>query len=609
MTAVLRVDVESLRERYRQERVKRTATGSVPYTVPRVCDAGAVVEREVRHDDVDVAIVGGGFGGLLAAARLRAAGIDDVWIIEKASDFGGTWFWNRYPGARCDVDSYVYLPLLEELGYLPSEKYVGAPEILAHSQAIARRFGLYERAFFNTAVSECRWDEAASRWDVITDRGDKLHARFLCTATGPMHRPKLPDIPGRDSFRGHSFHTMHWDYDYTGGDHSGGLTRLYDKRVGVIGTGASAVQCIPHLGVDAGRLFVFQRTPPAVGELDNQPTDRAWAESLQPGWQQRRMENFNNQFSGVDEPVDLVDDVWTAILRAMEDSVARNAPRVSGNSAALLAELADFEEMERVRDRIDAIVADPFTAAALKPYYGRFCRRPCFHNSYLETFNRPNVSLIDTDGKGVDRITESGVVVGDRLFELDCLIYATGFETGAGMRARNGFETFGRDSTTLTEKYADGLATFHGMHSRGFPNMFAFRVAQAAVPINYPHLLNEQSKHLAYLLRYVFDHGIDVLETTQQAEDDWVATIVESINTESNLLSSCGPLHYSAQSHAVGPRSAGYGRGSAEYFAILEQWRAEGTLRGLDLSWTQSRNTASSTPRRRRASTVNSGWW
>ena len=244
-------------------------------------------------------IVGGGFGGLLAAARLQKVGITNIRIIEKAGDFGGTWYWNRYPGAQCDIESYVYLPLLEETGYIPKEKYSFAPEIFAHAQRIGKHFNLYERACFQTQIKEARWDDEERRWTVKTDRGDVFKARFVIMSSGPLNRPKLPAIPGIEKFKGHTFHTSRWDYDYTGGDTTGGLHKLADKRVGIIGTGATAIQSVSHLGQHAKQLYVFQRTPSSVDERGNKPTDPEWVKTLTPGWQAYRNNNFCAILSGI----------------------------------------------------------------------------------------------------------------------------------------------------------------------------------------------------------------------------------------------------------------------------------------------------------------------
>ena len=214
-------DADALRARYRQERDKRLRSdGNAQYIEMGGRYAAFLddpyterVERAPIEDDSDIILIGGGFGGLLAAARLRLAGFEDIRIIEKAGDFGGTWYWNRYPGAACDVESYIYLPLLEEMGFMPVRKYTPAREILAYSKAIAERFDLYRNACLQTEVTELRWDEADRRWTVSTNRGDRMRARFVAMANGPAHKPKLPGIPGLESFRGHAFHTIRWDYD------------------------------------------------------------------------------------------------------------------------------------------------------------------------------------------------------------------------------------------------------------------------------------------------------------------------------------------------------------------------------------------------------------
>ncbi len=393
--STLAFDPDALRDKYREERDKRLRPDANdqyvevkgafahyvddPYVEP--------IERDPITDEVEVVVVGGGFGGLLAGARLKEAGITDVRLVEKGGDFGGTWYWNRYPGAQCDVESYIYLPLLEEIGYVPKEKYSRAPEILEHSRAIARHFGLYDGALFQTEVTGMRWDEEAGRWRVATSRGDELRARFVCMANGPLHRPKLPAIEGIESFQGHSFHTSRWDYGYTGGDSEGNLSGLRGKRVGIIGTGATAVQCVPHVGAAADHLYVFQRTPSSIDVRNNRPTDPEWAASLEPGWQKRRMENFNTLVSGGFEPEDLVNDGWTDIIGKLLVRM-RNADitDMSPGGLAKSVEMADFEKMESIRSRVDTIVNDPMTAEALKPYYRQFCKRPCFHDEYLDTF-------------------------------------------------------------------------------------------------------------------------------------------------------------------------------------------------------------------------------
>jgi len=587
-------DPDALREKYRTERDRRLRDeGNEQYVEVAGSFARYLqdpyVERITRDpltDTVDVAIIGGGFGGLLAGARLRQAGIADIRVIEKGGDFGGTWYWNRYPGAACDVESYIYLPLLEEIGYIPREKYSRAPEILAHSRAIGEHFDLYRNACFQTEVTELRWDEDDDRWVISTNRGDRMRARFVCMANGPLHRPKLPGIPGIESFQGHTFHTSRWDYAYTGGDSSGNLDGLSGKRVGIIGTGATAVQCVPHLGASAEQLFVFQRTPSSVDVRANRPTDPQWAETLESGWQRRRMDNFNNLVSGVFEPEDLVDDGWTDIIGKLLVMVRQGRANLTADGLSNTMEMADFEKMEQIRARVDALVNDPVTAEALKPYYRQFCKRPCFHDEYLATFNRPDVTLVDTKGRGIERITENGVVVDGVEYELDCLIYATGFEVGTDYTRRSGYELVGSGGLTLTEKWADGAMTLHGMHSREFPNCFIFSNIQSGFTVNFPHMLDELSCHLAYILAHAFEHDIRRIEAAADAEAAWVDTIVRLAVTNQKFLESCTPGYYNNEGRP-GERSArnsSYGTGAIAFINVLGDWRADGQLAGLELT-------------------------
>src|SRR5687768_13700319 len=415
------LDKEALRLKYAQERAKRLRPdGNDQYV--RLAGRLAhylddpytpLTERDPVTDHVTVTFIGGGFAGLVTCARLKEAGVDDVRIVEKGGDVGGTWYWNRYPGAQCDTASLVYLPLLEETGYMPSEKYAHGPEILEHCQRIAKHYGLYDDAFVSTEVTDLRWDDVASRWVVRTNRGDAFTAQFVVMGTGPLHVPKLPGIPGIESFTGHAFHTSRWDYAYTGGDPSGApMDRLADKRVAVIGTGATAVQCVPHLARAARSLHVFQRTPSSVDVRDNRPIDPEWFASIAtPGWQQRWLENFTANQTGGEAAEDLVMDGWTDLARRVRSRIMALPPQDFTPEKMMAAfEDSDFEKMEEIRARVDAIVEDPATAERLKAWYRQLCKRPCFHDEYLDAFNEPGAHLVDTNGKGVERITESGVV-------------------------------------------------------------------------------------------------------------------------------------------------------------------------------------------------------
>jgi cyclohexanone monooxygenase len=484
-------DPDALRDKYRQERDKRLRQdGEAQYIevageFARFAEedpyADPAFTRSPLTDEIEIAVIGGGFSGLLAAARLREAGLDDFRIIEAGGDFGGTWYWNRYPGAQCDIESYCYLPLLEELGYIPKEKYSYVNEIFEHSQRIGRAYGLYERACFQTRVTGLRWDEALKRWRISTNRNDDIKARFVVMALGPASRPKLPGIPGIETFEGHSFHTSRWDYDYTGGDTTGNLWKLADKRVAIIGTGATAIQCVPYVGKHARHLYVFQRTPSSVDLRGNKPTDDEWARTLQPGWQRARRHNFADIVEGRPFEVDLVSDGWTDIFRSLAAGFALNAGKLKGADLAAQAELADFRKMNSIRKRVDDAVQDPGTAEALKPWYRQFCKRPTFNDEYLPTFNRPNVTLVDvSQTKGVERITGRGLVANGVEYPVDCIIFSTGFEITTGLRRRVGFEIEGRDGLSIYDYYKDGFRTLHGIPAATSPTGSTSALARMA---------------------------------------------------------------------------------------------------------------------------------
>lgn len=590
-------DPQTLKTKYLSERDKRLRDEGMnqyvevtaefsryvddPYT-PRV-------EREAIFDEKEIIIIGGGFGGLLMGARLKEAGFNDIRVLERAGDFGGTWYWNRYPGAMCDVESYCYLPLLEETNYVPEHKYSFAPEILNHSKNIARHFSLYDNACMQTSVTDMRWDEDAARWIIKTDRGDEMWAQYVAMANGPLSRPKLPGIPGINDFKGYTFHTSRWDYNYTGGDSYGGLTNLKDKRVGIIGTGATAVQCIPHLGEWAKELYVFQRTPSSIDVRNNAPTPDSFRNNLRAGWQKERMDNFNILVSGGDQEDDLVHDGWTDIFRNLTGIAAKQAAKVlgrrlTGAERAEVMEMADYLKMNGVRARVDEYVKDNNVAESLKPWYRQFCKRPCFHDEYLETYNRPNVTLVDTQGKGVERLTENGVVANGEEYQLDCLIFATGFEVGTSYTRRAGYDVIGRDNRSLTDHWTDGLRTLHGLQSEGFPNCFFLGFTQTAITVNVPHALNEQAKHVAYMLKEVRDRQGSKISITHEAEQEYVDEIRKTSTAGSRFYAECTPGYYNSegeQGNKAGFFSEMYGAGPIRFYAMLEEWRNSGLLDGV----------------------------
>jgi cation diffusion facilitator CzcD-associated flavoprotein CzcO len=593
MTAI---DKEALRRKYLAERDKRLrADGNEQYL--RLQGSFAqylddpytpVTPREPRTDHVTFAFVGGGFAGLVTAARLVEAGITDVRIIEKGGDFGGTWYWNRYPGAQCDTASMVYMPLLEETGHMPSEKYAHAPEILAQCQRIGQQYGLYDNALFHTEVRSIEWDAARSVWKISTRRGDAFTAQFVGMGTGPLHVPKLPGIPGIETFRGHAFHTSRWDYDYTGGDPTGApMEKLRDKRVAIIGTGATAVQCVPHLARTCGALTVFQRTPSSVDVRANAPIDRDWFGSIAtPGWQQRWLENFTANQAGGNAEEDLVQDGWTDLSRRIRAKIM-GLPREQMTPQNMMAafEDSDYEKMEEIRARVDSLVQDRETAQKLKAWYRQLCKRPCFHDAYLQAFNSPNTTLVDTDGKGVERITERGVVVAGVEHEVDCIIYASGFEVGTAWERRSGFDLTGRDGVKLSEHWAQGMRSKHGIHVHGFPNAFFVQPTQGANLIsNVPHNLTESGRTIATIVRHAVDEGAREVEVTKAAEDEWVALLLTGAG---RMIGSadCTPGYYNNEGQDPGPRAklnVGYPAGASAYFRYIDEWRNSGRFEGLE---------------------------
>ena len=591
--AALEFDPDALREKYRVERDKRLrADGNEQYvriegTLSHYVDDPYVeepIERAPLQDEIEILVIGGGFGGLLSAARLREAGFEDVRILEHGGDFGGTWYWNRYPGAACDTEAYIYLPLCEELGYVPEHKFAFQPEILEHARAIGRHYDLYRGALFQTAVTGLAWDDASGRWIVRTNHGDALRARYVIMSNGPLNTPKLPGIPGIEDFAGHTFHTSRWDYAYTGGGPEGGLEGLKDKRVAVIGTGATAVQCVPHLGASAKALYVFQRTPSSIDVRANRPTDPEWAAGLHAGWQRERMENFNVLTSGGIVEQDLVMDGWTEIIRNLISMANFRGSDIPREDVPRLMELADFRKMNQIRARVDEIVEDPATAEALKPWYRQFCKRPCFHDEYLPTFNRPNVHLVDTDGRGVERITETAVVANGEAFEVDCIIFATGFEVGTAFTHRAGYDVVGRDGITLSETWADGMRSLHGMFVHGFPNLLVTSNAQSGFTTNFPHAMDERARHMAYVLDRCRSEGATRLEATAAAQEAWVEKVVGAARFNEAFQASCTPGYYNneGQPNRRSVQDGPYGRGPVRFFRILDAWREADDLEGLE---------------------------
>ncbi|MGH3247069.1 MAG: flavin-containing monooxygenase [Trebonia sp.] len=588
-------ELDRVRAKYRQERDKRQDPGrrdlldlhgreellADPYT--------PVAEREPVRDEVDALVVGAGWGGLMAVAHLRKAGISRIRVVDKAGDVGGVWYWNRYPGVMCDVESYIYLPMLEELGYMPKHRYSFGPEIRQYAQRVAEHFGLYDLAQFHTGVSGLRWAGDAGAWQVSTDRGDDFSARYVVVAHGSFTSLKLPAIPGIDDFTGKLFHSSRWDYDYTGGGTRSPLTKLHDKTVGVVGTGASAIQIVAPLGESSKQLYVFQRTPSTVAPRDNVETDPVWAASLQPGWQRRRRENFTAVTNGEKVSEDLVQDGWTVFYRSMMSSEGYDD--LSPEQLAERRELLDLEHMEKIRARVAATVNDPETAEALKPYYRYLCKRPAFHDEYLPAFNQPNVTLVDTGGKGVERVTADGVIADGQEYKLDCLILATGFDQEAAYTDRIGFDVTGRDGQLLSAKWADGPETLHGIMTSGFPNFFLLPTnnMQGTATVNFAHNLENTGEHVAQVVAELERRGA-VGEPDRAAEDDYVTELTSGAGLallgSRGFLESCTPGRWNNEGDldARASKNVNYPGLSSAYFGMLEEWLVDGGLVGLRLT-------------------------
>ena len=615
---------DELRQKYRLERDKRVRVDGNDQYLEVKGDFSYFVEdpyidEEISRDSLEktfhTVIIGGGFGGVLSGARLREQGIDDFRIIEKGGDFGGTWYWNRYPGASCDIESYIYFPLLEETSFIPKRKYTDAAETLDYFKVLSDKFSLKENALFQTEVNEVKWISDEKLWFIKTNRQDSIKARYVIHANGFLNRPKLPAMKGINDYQGHTFHTSRWDYAYTGGNSNGNLNNLRDKKVAIIGTGATAVQCVPHLAAGAKKLYVFQRTPSSIDERNNSNTDIDWFNSQKSGWQKERKENFEGFLTGSFTDKDLVNDGWTEIFRTILGGLIKNGPSklvllswvltapfyknfykvglrtyirnkfmnfVSREDINKKVEIVDFQKMEKVRARADALVNDPKTAESLKPYYRQLCKRPCFHDEYLQAFNNDNVELIDTDGQGVKELSAEGIIHDGKEYKVDCIIFASGFEVGTDYSRRCGYQVSGIDGITLSEKWKDGLATFHGIHSKGFPNSFFYGPGQGPMTANFTHSLDEQSAHVAYILKQLDKKNMKYVEASEEAESDWINTIISKARNMQSFQEACTPGYYNNEGKPnTNPANNTYGGGALEYFKLLKDWRKNNKLQGL----------------------------
>ena len=603
--AAQELDIRALKNRYRKERDRRVRPEGqqqyaaafedaqpLDYSDPHMAGSS----REALTDDVDAVVLGGGWAGVLAGYHLRKAGVANVRIIEQAGDFGGVWYWNRYPGLSCDNDSYCYLPLLEEMEFFPSKKFADGLEIREYCQSVARKFELYDGALFHTCVNALRWDESLDRWRVATDRGDDLRARFVIMAMGPINTPKVPRVAGLAEFRGKMFHTARWDYDYTGGNQLDPvLDRLADKRVAIVGTGASAIQAVPFLARHAKQLYVLQRTASTVDERINTPTDETWLASLTPGWQRERQINFHHAAIDGLTPgeQDRICDIWTEINRNLAAEFDEAGWPQSPDEFLAKREAMDFRVMERLRARVDAVVEDDGTAELLKPWYRHMCKRPASSDEFYPAFNRPNVRLLDVSAtRGLERMTPRGFMHQATEYEIDCLIFASGFEVTSDLQRRWGIDKIsGRGGRSLYDQWAHEFRTLHGVMTHGFPNQFYIGFFQGGFNASTTETFNNQARHIAWIVSKAFERGAITVEPSLESQDAYVDHVREVAVDTSAFIRECTPGYFNNDGQEVAdengqlrPRSYTgelYGLGYYAFEKLLEDWRSNDDLSGL----------------------------
>lgn len=603
----LEFDPRQLAERYAAERDKRVRRDGASQFIEVGFENNASylmddpyhpqIERQPKRISVDVLLIGGGWVGLVTGARLVEAGVEDFLIVESGSDFGGTWYWNRYPGAQCDIQSYAYLPLLEETGYMPKERYSYAPEIYEHARRIGNQYSLYEKSLFQTWVTDMTWNEDSQVWVVTTNRGDEIRANVVSLGTGSAPRPKLPGVEGIETFKGRTFHTSRWDYDFTGGGPEGNLSKLADKKVAVIGTGATGIQCIPHVAASAEHTYVIQRTPSSVSPRGNAPTDPEWFKSQPPGWQAElmldfdRMRRLQHPKSEAMQHESLLNLVTRKAREFLELADAENLTEAERTN---LLQLADFATMEEVRKRVDNEVTNKRHAELLKPWYNVMCKRPTFNDDYLQAFNHPNVTLVDVSAtKGVERITPTGFIAGGQHYDVDCIVYASGFEITSDFKRRIGIPITGRGGLSIYDHWGAGMRTMHGLMVNGFPNFFMLGgLFGFTLGLNYSAVIDDQVAQLIYVLKEMKARGITSAEPTRAAEDEWIEdqTMVTPDDLPNNLggtSDACTPGYFNHEGAEMSTRrnyrQEAYVKGGLAYAQKLAQWRANGDLSGLHL--------------------------
>jgi len=593
--------IEDMRAKYLRERDRRINRNHNNQYIPASGKWSKIYEedpytpiapRDPVTGETEVVILGAGYCGMMVATQLKKAGIGNFYNIDHGGNFGGTWYWNRYPGIQCDNDSLVYMPLLEETGYMPSKKFADGYEIHDHCQIIADTFGIRDNALFHTLIETLVWNAETNRWHVGTNRGDDIKARFVVLAMGPLNKPKLPGIPGIDEFKGKIFHTARWDYDYTGGEwRKPVLDKLADKKVAIIGTGATAIQVVPYLAKYAQQTYVVQRTPSTIDARDNRPIDAEWFKAQKPGWQQERIRNFHHaamERLAPGEP-DLVQDIWTEISRNVSAELdAEGWPEHTPEEYAARREVWDYRVMERLRARCD-IVNDPETAEALKPYYRYLCKRPASNDDYYPAFNQPNVTLIDVaETQGLERLTEKGFIHNGVEYEVDCLIMASGYEVTNDLDRRWGIGRIeGVNGLSIYDYWREGFQTFQGMMAHNFPNMFFTGFTQSAANASNSKTFIDQGFHIGYIASEALKRGAERIEPSAEAQDAYINRLRSVAVDNSAYVNECTPSYFNNEGDTTKKRhifGEPWGEGYYAFEDMLAQWRATGTLDGLVLN-------------------------
>ncbi|KAK8126977.1 uncharacterized protein PG998_002736 [Apiospora kogelbergensis] len=635
----IEVDI-STRDRYAAERTKRLA--AAPNYVKRLEVSKDSSVRDLLQDpwvDYDALakevpylkngsrikflIVGAGHSGLIHAYHIVKAGFDpkDLVVVDTAGGWGGTWYWNRYPGLKCDVEGYCYLPLLEESGFIPQDRYSHGDEIRRNAEHIAAKYGL--QGMFCTRFVAADWNEPEGRWDIMLRRqlgpaheevDFAISTQFLITATGLLSSMSIPSLPGIEDFRREKklFHAARWDYDYTGGSPTEPhMSNLRDKLVGIVGTAATAVQAVPELAKWAKHLYVFQRTPTYIGpHEDNQTTPELWdkvTKGGKPGWQAERMVNLELCFTDdaeVTPDTNLVQDERSRYPPLAAVWGSRRAVGLGPEKAAEHTEWMlrrEAPHAARLRKFIKQEVKDPETAEKLTPWYPGWCKRPAFNNDYLQAFNLPNVTLVDTDGRGVQRYTRNGVVVGEdgaaREYELDALVLATGFEisgTGSCALASSQASCRGRNGRDLNDKWnSPDFATFYGVSTNGFPNMFMSAGANSAGSANMTGVYGSQARMTAHIIAAATARSADpdktVVEVSKEAELAWLDRLLGNVTWFTPLLTTCPPTYFTGyktgaqdeKESAMAKRKLLFPLGPVGYDEVGHEYIQKGDLEGV----------------------------